>query len=221
MVVTRGLCPGLVDAGGKDGAPIGLVLADAEFDSEANHQHIRRRWGSAQHYPGRTLAGCVPPRSHPLPDAPSFFHGKHYGQRAKIETIFSVVKNANFLYARLRGAPLASQIRQALAARSHLQPLSLEAPDEVIEDVNRATSTPLFLSLTKNRGGGGVMDWYTPRRSSSISLISQPPFPLSARPLSLSSHSTPRLLRLPLLQRNLPISPQFAGARPAGMSSFA
>ena len=40
-------------------------------------------------------------------------------------------------------------------------------------------------------------------------------------PLSLSSHSTPRLLRLPLLQRNLPISRQFAGARPAGMPRFA
>src|SRR6267143_5985605 len=54
-------------------------------------------------------------------------------------------------------------------------------------------------------------------RGSSTSLISQPPFPPSTRPLSLSSHSTPRLLRLPLLQRNLPISPQFAGTRPAGM----
>ena len=49
-------------------------------------------------------------------------------------------------------------------------------------------------------------------------ITSHTPLPL---PLSLSSHSTPRLLRLPLLQRNLPISRQFTGARPAGMSRFA
>lgn len=40
---TRAL-PGLVDAAAQR-VPLGLVLADAEFDSEANHQHIRQRWG--------------------------------------------------------------------------------------------------------------------------------------------------------------------------------
>ena len=39
-------------------------------------------------------------------------------------------------------------------------------------------------------------------------------------PLSLSSHSTPRLLRLPFPKRNLLVSPLFQGARPAGMSPF-
>ena len=39
--------------------------------------------------------------------------------------------------------------------------------------------------------------------------------------MSLSSHSTPRLLRHPFPERNLPMSPEFQGARPAGMSSFA
>src|ERR1700731_810720 len=37
-------------------------------------------------------------------------------------------------------------------------------------------------------------------------------------PLSLSSHSPPRLLRHPLPERNLLVSPLFQGARPAGMS---
>jgi len=39
-------------------------------------------------------------------------------------------------------------------------------------------------------------------------------------PLSLSSHSTPRLLRHPFPKRNLLVSPLFQGARPAGMSPF-
>jgi hypothetical protein len=37
-------------------------------------------------------------------------------------------------------------------------------------------------------------------------------------PLSLSSHSTPRLLRPTFPERNLLVSPLFQGARPAGMS---
>jgi len=39
-VDTRAL-PGLVDAAARC-APLRVVLADAEFDSEANHQHIRK-----------------------------------------------------------------------------------------------------------------------------------------------------------------------------------
>ncbi len=34
--------PGLLDVAAR-GAPLGVVLADAEFDSEANHEHIRQR----------------------------------------------------------------------------------------------------------------------------------------------------------------------------------
>jgi hypothetical protein len=37
-------------------------------------------------------------------------------------------------------------------------------------------------------------------------------------PLSLSSHGTPRLLLCTLAERNLLVSRQFQGARPAGMS---
>src|SRR6266849_6098776 len=44
--------PGLLDVAAR-GAPIGVVLADAEFDSEANHQHIRQRLGAKSVIPAR------------------------------------------------------------------------------------------------------------------------------------------------------------------------
>jgi hypothetical protein len=44
--------PGLLDVAAR-GAPIGLVLADAEFDSEANHEHIRQRLGAKSIIPAR------------------------------------------------------------------------------------------------------------------------------------------------------------------------
>src|SRR6202158_1792968 len=37
--------PGLLDVAAR-GAALGVVLADAEFDSEANHAHIRQRLGA-------------------------------------------------------------------------------------------------------------------------------------------------------------------------------
>src|SRR5258706_2125852 len=64
-----------------------------------------------------------------------------------------------------------------------------------------------YFGHLRKTGGEGVLN--IPYLTTSFSFFRSP--------LSLSSHSTPRLLRLPLLQRNLPISPQFAGARPAGM----
>jgi hypothetical protein len=57
--------------------------------------------------------------------------------------------------------------------------------------------------------------------SSSTSFTSSTSFSSFCSPLSLSSHSTPRLLRVPLPERNLPMSRLFPGARPAGMSPFA
>src|SRR6202790_1412520 len=44
--------PGLLDVPAR-GAPLGVVLADAEFDSEANHQHIRQRLGAKSIIPAR------------------------------------------------------------------------------------------------------------------------------------------------------------------------
>jgi hypothetical protein len=85
------------------------VVADAELDSAANHQHIRQRLGAKS---------IVPARRRGVPNGairnPMFcaFPKKPYRQRAKIESIFSAVKRK--LSSRAPGRSLATQIRQAL-----------------------------------------------------------------------------------------------------------
>jgi len=80
--------PGLLDVAAQ-GAPIGVVLADAEFDSEANHQHIRQRLGAKS---------IIPARRRGVPNGAirnqmfRAFPKKPYRQRSKIESIFSAVK---------------------------------------------------------------------------------------------------------------------------------
>ena len=51
---TRAL-PGLGDAASRT-MPMGVVLADAEFDSEANHRHVRGTVGSPQRDPAQSTA---------------------------------------------------------------------------------------------------------------------------------------------------------------------
>jgi len=66
----------------------GVVLADAEFDSEANHQHIRQRLGAKS---------IIPARRRGVPNGAirnqmfRAFPKKPYRQRAKIESVFSAV----------------------------------------------------------------------------------------------------------------------------------
>jgi hypothetical protein len=105
---TRAL-PGLVDAAGQL-APIRLVLADAEFDSEANHQHIRHSLGAHSIIPAKRGRGR--PEGAVRSQMHRAFPQKLYRQRAKIETIFSVVKRK--LSSRAPGRSLWSQVRQAL-----------------------------------------------------------------------------------------------------------
>jgi hypothetical protein len=80
--------PGLLETAGRS-MPIGLVLADAEFDSEANHRHIRTTLGALS---------VIPARRRGVPNGEirnlmyRKFPRKLYGPRAKIETVFSVIK---------------------------------------------------------------------------------------------------------------------------------
>jgi hypothetical protein len=100
--------PGLLDVAAR-GVPLGVVLADAEFDSEANHEHIRQRLGAKS---------IIPARRHGVPNGAirnqmfRAFPKKPYRQRAKIESIFSAVKRK--LSSRAPGRSLTTQIRQAL-----------------------------------------------------------------------------------------------------------
>jgi hypothetical protein len=105
---TRAL-PGLVDAASRN-MPIGVVLADAEFDSEANHRHVRGTLRAHSVIPPNPRRG--------IPEA-EFRHQMHrafprqlYGPRAKIETVFSVIKRK--LSAKAPGRSLPVQMRQAL-----------------------------------------------------------------------------------------------------------
>lgn len=100
--------PGLLEVAAR-GAPLRLVLADAEFDSEPNHEFIRQRLGAQS---------IIPAKRRSIPQGTirnqmfRAFPKKPYRQRAKIETIFSVVKRK--LSSRAPGRSLAIQIRQAL-----------------------------------------------------------------------------------------------------------
>ena len=105
---TRAL-PGLVDAASRT-MPIGVVLADAEFDSEANHRHVRGTLGAHSVIPPNPRRG--------IPEA-EFRHQMYrafprelYGPRAKIETVFSVIKRK--LSTKAPGRRLPMQMRQAL-----------------------------------------------------------------------------------------------------------
>ena len=71
--------------------PVGLVLADAEFDSERNHLHVREVLGADSVIPAkRGKAGWkikgVRARMRRR------FPRKRYSQRAQVESVFSVVK---------------------------------------------------------------------------------------------------------------------------------
>jgi DDE family transposase len=99
--------PGLLETAGRS-MPIGLVLADAEFDSEANHPHIR----------ATGALSVIPARRRGVPNGEirnlvyRKFPRKLYGPRAKIETVFSVIKRK--LSAKAPGRTLPMQVCQAL-----------------------------------------------------------------------------------------------------------
>lgn len=101
------ILPGLLETASRT-IPIGLVLADAEFDSESNHRHIR----------ATGALSVIPARRRGVPNGDiryqmyRKFPHKLYGPRAKVETVFSVIKRK--LSAKAPGRSLATQIRQAL-----------------------------------------------------------------------------------------------------------
>ena len=149
--------PGLLDVAAR-GAPIGVVLADAEFDSEANHQHIRQRLGAKS---------IIPARRRGIPNGAiryqmfRAFPKNPYRQRSKIESVFSAVKRK--LSSRAPGRSLTTQVRQALllglayniyrlrhrfAHRGCQQSLSIASKGLT------GLSNPLESTLTEKWGGG-------------------------------------------------------------------
>lgn len=91
--------------------PIRLVLADAEFDSERNHQHIRETVGATSIIPAKR--GKSTWRIHGVrAQMRASFPATQYAQRALVESIFSAVKRK--LSARAPGRSLGTQRLQAL-----------------------------------------------------------------------------------------------------------
>lgn len=93
------------------GQPVALVLADAEFDSERNHQHIRQVHGAHSIIPakrGKPSWKIKGIRAQMRSDFPA----AAYAQRNLVETVISVVKRK--LSARAPGRSLTTQRLQAL-----------------------------------------------------------------------------------------------------------
>ena len=124
--------PGLLDVAAR-GAPLRLVLADAEFDSEPNHEYIRQRLGARS---------IIPAKRRGIPQGTirnqmfRAFPKKPYRQRAKIESIFSAVKRK--LSSRAPGRSLTIQFRQALLLGLAYNLYRLRHPLP-LQDVNRAS----------------------------------------------------------------------------------
>jgi IS5 family transposase len=151
--------PGLLDVAAR-GAPLGVVLADAEFDSEANHQHIRQHLGAKS---------IIPARRRGVPNGAirnqmfRAFPKKPYRQRSKIESVFSAVKRK--LSSRAPGRSLATQIRQALLLGLAYNIYRLRhrfahggCQQSLSVDSKRLTVklSSLDATLTKNRGRGST-----------------------------------------------------------------
>ena len=102
--------PAVVRAASQE-TRIGLLLADAEFDSERNHTYIRRELGAQSVIPAKR--GKKTWRIHGVrAEMRRAFPRRVYRKRTLIETVFSSVKRK--LSARAPGRTLAMQMRQAL-----------------------------------------------------------------------------------------------------------
>jgi hypothetical protein len=91
--------------------PIGLVLADAEFDSERNHTYIRKQLGAHSVIPAKRGKKTWRVRG-VRAEMRRAFPTRLYRQRSLIESVFSSVKRK--LSARAPGRSLRMQMRQAL-----------------------------------------------------------------------------------------------------------
>ena len=115
---------------------IGLVLADAEFDSELNHTHIRQQLGARSVIPAKR--GKKTWRIHGVrAEMRDHFPRRLYRRRA-LSRNHLLRRQTQALLPRARPTP-AHAASPSLAARSHLQPLSPVARDLVPRDVNRAS----------------------------------------------------------------------------------
>jgi hypothetical protein len=105
-----GNLPGLVEAASRQ-TRIGLVLADAEFDSERNHTYIRQQLRAQSIIPAKRGKKTWRIRG-VRAEMRRAFPRRQYSRRALVETVFSTVKRK--LSSRAPGRSLPMQQRQAL-----------------------------------------------------------------------------------------------------------
>jgi IS5 family transposase len=105
-----GNLPGLVEAASRQ-TRIGVVLADAEFDSERNHTYVRQQLRAKSIIPAKR--GKKTWRIHGVrAEMRHAFPRRQYARRALVETVFSTIKRK--LSSRAPGRSLPMQQRQAL-----------------------------------------------------------------------------------------------------------
>jgi hypothetical protein len=103
------LCPLLDEVAA--GNSIGTVVADAEFDSERNHRHIREKIGAQSIIPAKR--GKPGWRIHGVrAQMRAAFPAERYRHRVHAETVFSAIKRK--LSAKAPGRSLTTQRKQAL-----------------------------------------------------------------------------------------------------------
>lgn len=99
--------------------PMQTLLADAGYDSEANHQYCREQWGVRSLIParvGRTTS--KPPRGRWRKVMSSRIHNTRYHQRAQVETSISMLK-------RLLGGTLRARKKRLQRGEAALKAITL------------------------------------------------------------------------------------------------
>jgi len=101
----------LGDAAHEEVTPLGLVLADAEFDSEQNHRHVREWLAAASVIPAKWGKASWRVQGYRA-TMRAAFPRQLYRRRALVESVFSAVKRK--LSARAPGRSQETQRLQAL-----------------------------------------------------------------------------------------------------------
>jgi hypothetical protein len=138
---------------------IGLVLADAEFDSERNHTYIGQKLGGQSVIPakrGKKTWSIHGVRAQMRRTFPS----RLYRRRALIESVFSSVKRK--LSARSPGRSLCMQVRQALLLGLSFNLYRLRRPHRFL----RMSTEPWYLMFFNSRLGSALREFSKPRNLS-------------------------------------------------------
>src|SRR3712207_6568056 len=102
----------LVDAAHQITPLCGVVLADAEFDSEHNHRHVRDRLAAVSVIPAKRGKATWQLQGYRAKMQAAFPHNQLYRRRALVESVFSAVRRK--LSTRAPGRSLEMQRMQAM-----------------------------------------------------------------------------------------------------------